>query len=103
METVRRLVGEYPVVIFSNRSSSCLSLTVKSVIGSFGANPKVYELDQVPDGPQIQRALQQLGCQENVPAVFIGQRLIGGSKEVNSLLLRNELEPLLREARAIWV
>ena len=74
-----------------------------SLIRSFGANPTVYELDEITNGQQIEDALLQMGCQPSVPAVFIGQQLIGGSKRIMSLHVRNELVPLLRNARAIWV
>jgi glutaredoxin 3 len=97
------LVAGNPVVIFT-KSSCCMSHTVESLIRSFGANPTIYELDQVPNGRQIERALLQLpGCQQSSPAVFIGQQFIGGNKEVNSLHLRNELVPLLIRAKAIWI
>jgi glutaredoxin 3 len=102
MDTVTRMVADKPVVIFS-KSSCCMSHSVRSLICAFGANPTVYELDQAPNGQQIERALQQLGCQPSVPAVFIGQEFIGGSKDVNSLHLRNELVPLLIRAKAIWI
>ena len=80
-----------------------MSYTVKSLISSYGANPTVYELDEIPNGQQIEALLVQLGCQPCVPAVFIGQKLIGGAKELMSLQVRNELMPLLISARAIWL
>jgi len=70
---------------------------------SFGANPTVHELDEMANGQQIESALLQMGCQPSVPAVFIGQRFIGGSKKIMSLHLRNELIPLLKNAGAIWI
>nr|POE52873.1 monothiol glutaredoxin-s6 [Quercus suber] len=96
------LVAEKPVVIFS-KSSCCMSHSINSLICSFGANPTVYELDQIPNGRQIERALLQLGCQSSVPAVFIGQEFIGGANEVMSLQVRNELVPLLIKSKAIWI
>jgi glutaredoxin 3 len=97
------LVASNPVVIFT-KSSCCMSHTVELLIRSFGANPIVYELNQVPNGRQIERALLQLpGCQQSSPAMFIGQQFIGGNKEFNSLHLRNELVPLLVRAKAIWI
>jgi len=74
-----------------------------SLIRSFGANPTVHELDEMANGQQIESALLQMGCQPSVPAVFIGQRFIGGSKKIMSLHLRNELIPLLMNAGAIWI
>ena len=77
--------------------------TVNSLITGFGANPVLYYLDRMPNRQQIESALAQLGRQQNQPAVFIGQQFIGGPTEVNSLLLRNELVPLLLRSNAIWV
>ncbi|EEF41633.1 monothiol glutaredoxin-S1 [Ricinus communis] len=102
MEMVNRLVKEKPVVIFS-KSSCCMSHTIKSLICGFGANPTVYELDRIPNGQQIERTLMQLGCQPSVPSVFIGQKLVGGEKQVMSLHVQNQLIPLLIDAGAIWI
>ncbi|GLT28544.1 hypothetical protein SLA2020_034680 [Shorea laevis] len=101
MDVITRMVTDKPVVIFS-RSTCCMSHSIKSLISSFGANPTVYELDQLPNGQQIERGLQQLGC-SGVPAVFIGQQLIGGPNQVMSLQVKNQLGTLLKKAGAIWV
>ncbi|KAJ4832111.1 Monothiol glutaredoxin-S6 [Turnera subulata] len=102
METIRSLVAERPVVIFS-RSNCCMSHTIKALISGYGANPTVYELDQMPNGQQIERALRQLGCHPSVPAVFIGEEFVGGDKQVMSLQVKNQLPALLKRAGAIWV
>ncbi|XP_020210761.1 monothiol glutaredoxin-S6 [Cajanus cajan] len=102
MDLITGMITEKPVVIFS-KSRCCLSHSITSLIRSFGANPTVYELDEMTNGQQIERELLQMGCQPSVPTVFIGQQFIGGSKRVMSLHLRNELVPLLINARAIWI
>ncbi|XP_054800084.1 monothiol glutaredoxin-S6-like [Prosopis cineraria] len=104
MDTVRRLIGERPVVIFS-KSSCCMSHSVKALICNFGANPTVIEVDKLPKGQQeqVETALLQLGCNPSVPAVFIGQQFIGGAAQVISLNVQNKLNELLLKARAIFV
>ncbi|XP_021906685.1 monothiol glutaredoxin-S1-like [Carica papaya] len=102
MEVVTNFIAERPVVIFS-RSSCCMSHTIKSLICGFGANPTVYELDQLPNGREVERALVQLGLNPSVPAVFIGQQLVGGANQIMTLQVQNQLSPLLRRAGAIWV
>ncbi|KAK7344444.1 hypothetical protein VNO77_14052 [Canavalia gladiata] len=102
MDLITSMVSEKPVVIFS-KSTCCLSHSIISLIRSFGANPTIYELDEMTNGHQIERTLIQLGCETSVPAVFIGQQFIGGSKRIMSLHLRNELVPMLINARAIWI
>ncbi|XP_057423015.1 monothiol glutaredoxin-S1-like [Lotus japonicus] len=102
MDMITSIVSDKAVVIFS-KSTCCISHSITSLIRSFGANPIIYELDEVANGKQIERALLEMGCQPSVPAVFIGQQFIGGSKTIMSLHLRNELVPLLMNARAIWI
>ncbi|GAB2302378.1 Monothiol glutaredoxin-S1 [Dionaea muscipula] len=99
---VRQLVGERPVVIFS-KSCCCVSYSMKQLIASYGANPTVHELDEIPNGRDIERALQSMGCKPTVPVVFIGQKFVGGANELISLQVRGKLVPMLMEAGAIWV
>ncbi|KAJ0742699.1 putative thioredoxin-disulfide reductase [Helianthus annuus] len=102
MAVVTRLVKDRAVVIFS-KSSCCICHSIKTLICSFGANPTVYELDERPDGQQIEKELIALGCKPSVPAVFIGQELVGGSNEIMSLHLKGMLVPMLIKERAIWL
>ncbi|XP_028762256.1 monothiol glutaredoxin-S1-like isoform X2 [Neltuma alba] len=102
MDVIKDMVADKPVVIFS-KSSCCVSFSIKSLISSFGANPTVYEIDQISNGTQVERELLQLGSQPTVPAVFIGQKFIGGAHKIMSLHVQNELPTLLLNARAIWI
>ncbi|KAJ7008358.1 monothiol glutaredoxin-S1-like [Populus alba x Populus x berolinensis] len=85
MDVLNVMIQEKPVVIFSK------------------TNPTVYELDRIPNGQQIERALVLLGFGQSVPAVFIGQRLVGNERQVMSLHVQNQLVPLLIQAGAIWI
>ncbi|KAG5251797.1 hypothetical protein OIU76_008007 [Salix suchowensis] len=102
MDAVNVMIREKPVVIFS-KSSCCMSHSVESLIRGFGANLTVYELDRITNGQQIERALLQLGFRQNLPAVFIGQQLVGNERQVMSLHVQNQLVPLLIQAGAIWM
>ena len=102
MAMVTALVKDRSVVVLS-KGSCCLSHTIKTLISSFGANLTVYELDEHPKGQQIEKELKGLGCKPSVPAVFIGQELIGGTNEIMTLHLKGQLVPLLFRANAIWV
>ncbi|RDX93664.1 Monothiol glutaredoxin-S6, partial [Mucuna pruriens] len=102
MDVVTTLTAEKPVVIFS-KSNCCMGHTVKALISSFGTEPAVFELDKMPSGHQVERALLQLGCCPSVPAVFIGQKFIGGADEVIKLNVQNKLAQLLLGARAIFI
>ncbi|KAI3800962.1 hypothetical protein L1987_29062 [Smallanthus sonchifolius] len=89
MTTVIRAVAEKPVVIFS-KSSCCMSHSIKTLIYSFGVNPMVYELDEYPNGQQLERELKALGFKPSVPAVYIGQDPIGGANEIMTLHLQGK-------------
>nr|XP_009624457.2 monothiol glutaredoxin-S2-like [Nicotiana tomentosiformis] len=99
---VMKLGAQSPVVIF-NRSTCCMSHTIKMLIHNFSANPIVYELDRLQNGKELERALVELGCQPRVPPAFIGNELVGGSNEIMSLNIRGKLKQLLIRANAIWV
>ncbi|GER24767.1 glutaredoxin family protein [Striga asiatica] len=99
MDSLTRLTTDKPVVIFG-KSTCCISHTIKTLICSFGANPTVYELDQMPNGQQLERAILAFsGQQTSLPA----KKLVGGADEVMSLHVKGELVPLLKKAKAIWL
>ena len=102
MSTVKRLVADNPLVIFSKTTCS-ISYSIKTLLRNFGANPKVYELDEVSNGAQVEGELLGLGCDPSVPVVYIGKKLVGGANEVMSLNMRSGLKPLLIEAKALWL
>ncbi|GKE61076.1 monothiol glutaredoxin-S2-like protein [Tanacetum coccineum] len=60
-------------------------------------------LDEHPKGQQMEKEIKGLSCTPSVPAVFIGQELIGGANEKMTLHLKVQLVPLLLRANAIWV
>ncbi|KAK2457241.1 Glutaredoxin-C13 [Trifolium repens] len=95
MEKVMRLATEKGVVIFT-KSSCCLCYAVNVLFQEVGVFPVVHEIDQDPDGKEMEKAIKRLGCNAPVPAVFIGGRLVGSTNEVMSLHLSGSLIPLLR-------
>ncbi|KAK1420384.1 hypothetical protein QVD17_21932 [Tagetes erecta] len=102
MSTVKRLVADKPLVIFSKASCS-ISHSIKSLIRNFGANPTIYELDEISNGELVERELIEMGCSPSVPVVYIGNKLVGGATEVMRLNMRGGLKPMLIEANAIWL
>lgn len=79
--------------------------TVKQLfIGQLGVNPAIYELDNDPNGKEMERALaRMLQSNSPIPAVFIGGKLAGPTDRIMSLHLSGKLIPLLRDAGAIWL
>lgn len=78
--------------------------TVKRLFADLGVNVSVHELDQYPNGKEIERALiNLLPKSSSVPAVFIGGKFIGHIDKVMSLHLSGDLMILLRNAGVIWL
>ncbi|KAE8721124.1 putative glutaredoxin-C14 [Hibiscus syriacus] len=100
MDKVMRLASERGVVLFS-KSTCCLSYAVKILFQDLGVTPTVHEVDQDPEGREMERALMRLGCNVPVPAVFIGGKLLGSTNEVMSLHLSGGLIPLLRQYQGL--
>ncbi|KAK2992023.1 hypothetical protein RJ640_014884 [Escallonia rubra] len=77
---VTKMVSEKPVVLFT-RSSCCMCHSIKLLFIDCGVNPTVYELDNIPQGREVEQELLRLGCNSAGPAVFIGGELVGGANE----------------------
>ncbi|KAF5186658.1 Glutaredoxin-c1 [Thalictrum thalictroides] len=102
MDGVMMLASGTAVVIFS-KSSCCMCHAIKSLFYDLGVSPAIYELDEEPKGREMEKALQRLGCNPSVPAVFIGGQLVNSANTVMSLHLSGRLVPMLKEAGAIWL
>ncbi|KAE8676759.1 putative glutaredoxin-C14 [Hibiscus syriacus] len=101
MNKVMRLASESRVVLFSN-SSCCLCYTVKILFEDIGVTLTVHEIDQDPEGREIERALIRLGYNAPVPMIFIGGKLLRSTNEVMSLHLSGGLIPLMRPYQALY-
>ncbi|KAL2551585.1 Monothiol glutaredoxin-S2 [Forsythia ovata] len=102
MDVVMRLWAENLTFIL-NKNSCCISHAIKMLIRSFGANPTIYELDELSNRDQMEKALLVLGYNPSIPIVFIGKKFIGSSNEIMSLNVKGEFMPLLINANAIWI
>ncbi|KAI3952536.1 hypothetical protein MKW92_052476 [Papaver armeniacum] len=102
MDKVMKLASQKAVVIFS-KSTCCMSHAIKSLFYDLGVSPAIYELDEESRGREMEKALQRLGCNPTVPAVFIGGKLISSTNTIMSLHLSGALIPMLKEAGAIWL
>ncbi|KAE9463883.1 hypothetical protein C3L33_04059, partial [Rhododendron williamsianum] len=100
MDKVKRLASENGVVIFS-KSTCCLCYAVNVLFQELGVSPVVHEIDQDPEGREMEKALMSLGCNAPVPAVFIQGKPIGSTNEVMSLHLSGSLIPLLQPYQAL--
>ncbi|XP_021730972.1 glutaredoxin-C11-like [Chenopodium quinoa] len=101
MERVNELAKSKAVVILV-KTSDCMCHSIKSLFYDMGASPAVYEIDRDPRGRELESALQKLGCKPIVPAVFIGGRFVGSTKDVLAAHLTGSLKEMLIAAKAIW-
>lgn len=95
MDKVKRLSSEKGVVVFS-KSSCCLCYAVNILFQELKVIPTVHEIDQDPDGREMEKALMKMGCNSPIPTVFIDGNLVGSTNEVMSLHLSGNLIPLLQ-------
>ncbi|XP_057982627.1 glutaredoxin-C1-like [Malania oleifera] len=103
MERIGRMAAENAVVIFSV-STCCMCHAVKRLFSGMGVSPTVHELDRLPWGPDIERALAGLmGTSQAVPAVFVGGKLVGTMDRVMASHINGTLVPLLKDAGALWL
>ncbi|WOG94769.1 hypothetical protein DCAR_0314066 [Daucus carota subsp. sativus] len=102
MDTIRGLASNNAAVIFT-KSSCFMCHSVKALFYELGASPAIHELDQYANGREMEYALRRLGCNPSVPAVFIGGKYVGSSKDIISLHVDGSLKEKLIEARAIWL
>ena len=100
MDKVSRLALENGVVVFT-KSTCCLCYAVNILFQELGVRPTVHEIDNDPEGREMEKALMRMGCNAAVPAVFIGGKLVGSTNEVMSLHLSGSLIPLLRPYKAV--
>ncbi|GAB4829686.1 Glutaredoxin-C11 [Ancistrocladus abbreviatus] len=101
MDRINELAKMKAAVIFT-KSSCCMCHSIQTLFYEMGAGPAVYEIDRDTRGEEMERALQRLGCNPTVPAVFIGGKFVGSAREVLSSHLNGSLKEKLIAAKAIW-
>lgn len=93
-------VEKFPVVIYSN-STDPNSESAKTAIAKAGKyidvfdGPVVYELDLIPNGDEIHKALQKETGAMTTPYVFIDTKFVGGSVKTTELEESGDLKKLL--------
>ena len=84
-------IASNKIVVYSKTYCPHAGAT-KQLFSSKGVEFKCIELDQVPNGGDIQNALQQKTGQRTVPNVFIGGDHIGGNSDVQQLNSSGQLD-----------
>ncbi|ERM97642.1 hypothetical protein AMTRI_Chr01g132340 [Amborella trichopoda] len=103
MDNVKRMASQNAVVVFS-KSTCPMSHAIQTFFHDLGVHPTVHEIDELPNGREIERALANLvGRGPPIPATFIGGQFVGPTDKVMSLHLSGKLVPMLRKAGALWL
>ncbi|BFZ15913.1 hypothetical protein BsWGS_18952 [Bradybaena similaris] len=93
---IQDLISKHKVVIFS-KSQCPFCQNSKTLLGNFGVNYLSVELDEVPDGNELQNALGEITGVKTVPRIFIDGKCIGGSNDLTSLNESGGLRDLLKD------
>jgi len=91
-ELVESAINDNKIVIFS-KSYCPYCRRAKGVLQS--QHPKIFELDEIEEGSDIQAYLADKTGQRTVPNIFIGKQHIGGSDDLAALEKSGKLAKLL--------
>lgn len=106
LDQVKALVEKYSVVVFSKTYCPFCRMTKSTLAGELDEHPElakdvvVVELDNNPDGAELQAALASWTGQRTVPNTFINGVHIGGNDDLTALNRSGELAKLLKAASA---
>merc|ERR1711963_130394 len=94
METVDQMVAANRVMVFSK--TTCPFCTkIKNLFEQMKVKIEVLELDQIPNGHEVQAALLEKTGQKTVPNVFINQKHVGGHDDTMKLAGEEKLLPMI--------
>eukprot|EP00163_Fabomonas_tropica_P009998 TRINITY_DN1995_c1_g3_i2.p2 TRINITY_DN1995_c1_g3~~TRINITY_DN1995_c1_g3_i2.p2 ORF type:complete len:103 (-),score=32.27 TRINITY_DN1995_c1_g3_i2:236-544(-) len=99
-ELAKKAIAGNAAVVFS-KSYCPFCRMVKQLLDSVGAKYKLFELDQMEDGSEIQSYVASKHGQRTVPAVFVGGQLIGGNDDTQAAHREGKLVPALKSAGAL--
>jgi len=96
MEQVEHYINTHQVMVFS-KSTCPFCVKIKQLFDSLNIKYEVLELDQMPDGADIQAALAERSGQRTVPNVFINGKHVGGCDDTLKLHTENKLLQMVQE------
>eukprot|EP00250_Pteridium_aquilinum_P002868 c13092_g1_i2 orf=148-576(-) len=88
---MKSIAMENAVVVVTTKGC-CMSHVVTRLFCSLGVNPHVVEIEEL-----------EVDQGSNVPAVFIGGRLLGGVDRLLAAHITGNLVPQLKAAGALWL
>ena len=70
----------------------------KNILASASVDVEVHELDIIPDGAEMQDALQEISKQRTVPNIFVAGQHIGGCSDLKAKIDNGKLLEIFDEA-----
>ncbi|XP_047342782.1 glutaredoxin-C9-like [Impatiens glandulifera] len=109
-DVMKNMISQRAVAIVGIRGCFTVQF-VLDLLHSFGASPATYDIDEEDEMNELDRlrkVINGAGEDKNIkldqlPLIFIGERLFGGVDKVISSHARGELIPALKQAGAIWL
>lgn len=93
LELVKADIAKNPVLVYS-KSYCPYCANTKKTLENLKVTTKVYELDQIDEGQNIQTALQELTKQRTFPNIFISGNHIGGNSDFMEGLKKGSIQKL---------
>jgi glutaredoxin 3 len=90
------LIENNKVVIFSKSYCPFCTATKRLFQGMGVEGVVIVELDQEPNGTEIQRELTKMTGQHTVPNVFVSGRHLGGNSDTQAAAKTGKLQDLLK-------
>lgn len=96
-QKVEQLIKDKPIFIASKTYCPYCTKT-KNTVSSITKEAYILELDEIPDGQEIQDALLEITGQRTVPNIFIAGEHIGGNSDLQALNADGKLVPKIKAA-----
>ncbi|KZV42951.1 hypothetical protein F511_43054 [Dorcoceras hygrometricum] len=108
-DSIRKVVAENAVVVFARRGC-CMCHVIKLLLHGHGVKPTIFDVDEKNESAVTNELFKAVRCgnaaaatEPQLPAAFVGGKLIGGLEKVMGAHISGELVPKLKEARALWL
>lgn len=102
---ILKVVAENPLVIVAVRGCF-MCVTVNGLVQRLGVNPKIVEVEEVKKIAILVKLSKIEGSDGGpweLPAVYVGGKLLGGVDKVMEAHVKGEFVPMLRAAGALWL
>mmetsp|Transcript_35149 Transcript_35149/g.83965 ORF Transcript_35149/g.83965 Transcript_35149/m.83965 type:complete len:110 (+) Transcript_35149:144-473(+) len=95
MEFLKNTIASSEVVVWSKSYCPYCART-KNLLSERNIDAKVFELDQMDNGAELQAALLEMSGQRTVPNVFVKGEHLGGSDDTQAAARSGKLDEMLK-------